>query len=67
MPTLLNLVFAIILICATSVMAVPTNVTVRVRTKDAKFMGSSIGGALITIRDADTGLDKATFVVVQLS
>jgi len=35
-------------------MAVPTDVTVKVRTKDAKFLGTSMGGALITIKNADT-------------
>ena len=35
--------------------AVETNVTVRVISKDAKFIGSSMGGALVTIRNADTG------------
>ena len=32
-----------------------TGITVRVRSKDAKFVGSSMGGALVTIRNADTG------------
>ncbi len=36
-------------------MAVPTEITIMVKTKDAKFLGSSMGGALITIRDAHTG------------
>jgi hypothetical protein len=31
-----------------------TRITVRVRTKDAKFLGSSMGGALVTLRDART-------------
>lgn len=35
--------------------AVPTNITVRVKTKGAKFLGTSMGGALVTIRDAETG------------
>ena len=35
--------------------AVPTRVTVMVRAKDAKFIGTSMSGALITIRDAGTG------------
>jgi hypothetical protein len=37
------------------VLAVPTRITVRVKTKDAKFLGTSMGGALITIKDARTG------------
>lgn len=35
--------------------AAPTEVTVRVLAKGAKFVGTSMGGALVTIRDADTG------------
>jgi hypothetical protein len=35
--------------------AIETRVMVRVRTKDAKFLGSSMGGALVVIRRADTG------------
>ncbi|MEF8941473.1 MAG: hypothetical protein V5B78_01650 [Desulfohalobiaceae bacterium] len=31
-----------------------THITVRVKTKDAKFLGSSMGGALVTLRDART-------------
>ena len=32
-----------------------TTITVRVKTKDAKFLGSSMGGAMIIIRDYWTG------------
>lgn len=35
--------------------AVETKITVRAKAKDAKFIGSSMGGALITIRDSETG------------
>ena len=35
--------------------ATPTDITVRIKTKDAKFLGSSMGGALITIKNVDTG------------
>jgi hypothetical protein len=35
--------------------AEPTGITIRVRSKDAKFVGTSMGGALVTIRNADTG------------
>jgi len=38
-----------------SAQAVPTDITVMVKTKDAKFMGTSMSGALITIRNAQTG------------
>ncbi|MEM5789036.1 MAG: hypothetical protein AAGU11_17115 [Syntrophobacteraceae bacterium] len=36
-------------------MAVPTQITVRVLTKGAKFLGTSMGGALVTIKDVHTG------------
>jgi hypothetical protein len=35
--------------------AEPTHITLRVISKDAKFIGTSMGGVLITIRDAQTG------------
>jgi len=35
--------------------AEPTHLEVRVLSKGAKFVGTSMGGVLITIRDADTG------------
>lgn len=35
--------------------AVPTQIVVRVKAKDAKFIGTSVGGALVTIKDANTG------------
>ncbi len=34
---------------------VPTRLTVRVLSKDAKFIGTTMGGVRITIRDADSG------------
>lgn len=37
------------------VVAVPTEITVRVLSKDAKFIGSSMGGMQVLLRDADTG------------
>jgi hypothetical protein len=40
---------------ATSALAVQTQITVRVKSKDAKFVGTSMGGALITIRNVHTG------------
>lgn len=38
-----------------SAAALPTQITVRVKSKDAKFVGSSMGGMLVTIKDVDTG------------
>jgi hypothetical protein len=35
-------------------MGSPTAICVKVKTKDAKFLGSSLGGALVTIRDTLT-------------
>ena len=35
-------------------MKVPTKITVRVIARDGKFLGDDIGGALVTIRDAQT-------------
>ena len=49
------LLSAAILLSALSAWAVPTRITVTIRSKDAKFLGTSMGGALVTIRDADTG------------
>jgi len=37
------------------IQAQPTKITVRAKAKDAKFIGTSVGGALILIRNADTG------------
>jgi len=42
--------------------AEPTEITVRVLSKGAKFVGTSMGGARIVIRDADTGEVLATGV-----
>jgi hypothetical protein len=44
---------------AATAMAVPTHITVRVKTKDAKFLGTSMGGALVTINNAQTGKQLA--------
>lgn len=43
------------LILAGTALAVPTDITVRVKSKDAKFVGSSMGGTLVTIKNVDTG------------
>ncbi|WP_211214945.1 hypothetical protein [Microbulbifer variabilis] len=54
----------VILVCALVVQFFTTNlwaevtsteITVRAKAKDAKFIGSSIGGAMVIIREADTG------------
>ncbi len=43
------------LILAGPALAEPTEVTVRVISQDAKFVGTSMGGALVTLRDAASG------------
>lgn len=35
--------------------AVPTKLVIRAKSKDAKFVGTSMGGALITVKDSGTG------------
>jgi len=49
-------------VMAASAWGVETKVTVCVVAKDAKFIGTSLGGALVTIRNADTGEVMATGV-----
>jgi len=44
-----------VLYAVTPALAVPTDITVRIRSKDGKFVGDSMGGILITIRDMATG------------
>jgi len=39
----------------TAAMAMQTTVKVSVKTKDAKFMGTSMGGALVVLKNVDTG------------
>ena len=49
------LVFGAAALGAVSAAAEPTDITVRVISKGAKFIGSSMGGVQVTLRDADTG------------
>ena len=51
--SILTLLAFLLMSCA--VYAVPTHITVKVKTKDAKFIGTSMGGALVTIKNVDTG------------
>ncbi len=39
----------------TTAQEIPTQIYVRAKAKDAKFIGTSVGGALVIIRDATTG------------
>lgn len=55
-----NPIFSCLLLVAAGlatgpVVAEETPVTVRVLSRDAKFIGTSMGGAQVTIRDAETG------------
>jgi hypothetical protein len=45
---------AALLLGTGSTLAVPTEITIRVLSKDAKFVGSTMGGVQVTLRDADT-------------
>ncbi len=47
--------FIILVAAVTSAWAVPTQITVRVKSKDAKFVGTTMGGVLITIKNVQTG------------
>ena len=42
-------------LCGSAAWAVPTNIVIRVLAKDAKFVGTEMGGVQITLRDAETG------------
>jgi hypothetical protein len=46
---------ALLAAAAPAVQAEPTTITVRVMSKDAKYIGSSMGGVQIILRDAHTG------------
>jgi hypothetical protein len=59
---ILKIMFVILVVAffaTTTALAVPTHITVRVKTKDAKFLGTSMGGALVTIQNAKTGKQLA--------
>jgi len=47
--------FLILLLCTQPASGVDTHITVTARAKDAKFIGTSMGGALVVIRDSITG------------
>ncbi len=50
-----TLIFALGLFFSLSLHATETLLTVRVKARDAKFIGSSIGGAMVVVKDALTG------------
>ena len=47
--------FLLLIGFAYSTYATETKLIVRVKAKDAKFIGSSMGGALVMVRDSETG------------
>lgn len=51
----LFLMFLVLGLSAGLSWAVPTTVTVRAKSKDAKFIGSTMGGASVLIKNAETG------------
>ena len=53
-------ILACLLVGTTLALAEPTEVVVRVLSKDAKFVGTSMGGVRITLRDVETGELLAT-------
>lgn len=55
--------FAALALLAADALAVPTEITVRVLAKDAKFIGSDMGGVRVTVSDAETGEVLAQGVV----
>ncbi|HLS31041.1 MAG TPA: hypothetical protein VK021_09300 [Flavobacteriaceae bacterium] len=50
-----NLLFSLIILFGIQSQAQETNIMVRVKAKDAKFIGTSIGGAQVQIKDSRTG------------
>jgi hypothetical protein len=55
MSRLLFLALAVLFLNAQFARAEPTEIVVRVMAKDGKFVGTSMGGAQIVLRDADSG------------
>lgn len=57
MRLLQKITCALLLLVSIPVLAaeIPTQIVVHARAKDAKFIGTSMGGALVRIRDADSG------------
>ena len=49
------LICFILIICSSAIYAQTTNIMIRAKAKDAKFIGTSIGGAKILVKDALTG------------
>lgn len=55
MKRLISAAAAFLLILAAVSEAVPTKLVVRAKSKDAKFIGTSMGGALVIVKDSESG------------
>lgn len=55
MRILYSILLAILFLCSGQLHAVPTKIVVRVKAKDAKFIGTGIGGAAVIVRDNSSG------------
>jgi hypothetical protein len=60
MRTLVVILSLAVLVAPSIASAEPTEITVRVLAKDSKFVGTSMGGMRIMLRDAHTGEILAT-------
>jgi hypothetical protein len=54
--SILLVIFGVLPLVVSAAEPVDTEIVVRAQARDGKFIGSSIGGALIRIRDADSGV-----------
>jgi len=63
MMKLFLLCFVFCILAAAPLLALQTKITVRILSKDAKFIGTSMGGVSVTIKDVDTGKILAEGVV----
>ncbi|MFQ6113730.1 MAG: hypothetical protein ACE5NG_06520 [bacterium] len=52
---ILGLIFLATVCSAKNLVAVETRLVVRVKSKDAKFVGTSMGGALVIIKNSESG------------
>ncbi len=52
---LMFLVMCSVLTAFATVEAVPTKLMIRAKSKDAKFVGTSMGGARVVVKDSETG------------
>ena len=60
MTKAITAVLAFLVLGTTVTLAEPTEVTIRVLSKDAKFVGTSMGGVRVNLRDVETGELLAT-------